>query len=73
MGSILAALSRRGAKNDGMGNIRELLINVVILNKPKVLLGLNQKVRGMVRGLFIPFTHSIIPPAKRQALTHRVK
>ncbi len=51
MNSILAALSRRGAKNDGMGNIRELLINVVILNKPKVLLGLNQKVRGMVRGL----------------------
>jgi hypothetical protein len=26
-----------------MGNIRELLINVVILNKPKVLLGLSQK------------------------------
>ncbi len=73
MGSILAALSRRGAKNDGMGNICELLINVVILNKPKVLLGLNQKVRGMVRGLFIPSTHSTIPPAKRQALTHRVK
>ena len=47
-----------GAKNDGMGNIRELLINVVILNKPKVLLGLNQKVRGMVRGLSIPSTHS---------------
>jgi hypothetical protein len=35
--SILAALSWRGAKNDGMGNIRELLVNVVILNKPKVL------------------------------------
>ena len=57
-----------------MGNISELLINVVILNKPKVLLGLNQKVRGgMVRGLFIPSTHSRTPPAKRQALTHRVK
>ena len=70
MGSILAALSRRGAKNDGMGNISELLINVVILNKPKVLLGLNQKVRGMDRGLFIPSTHSKIPPAKRQTLTH---
>jgi hypothetical protein len=35
--SILAALSRRGAKNDGRGNPGELLINVVILNKPKVL------------------------------------
>ena len=56
-----------------MGNIRELLINVVILNMPKVLIGLNQKVRGMVRGLFILSTHSRIPPAKRQALTHRVK
>ena len=37
VGSILTALSRRGAKNDGMGNIGELLINVVIYNKPKVL------------------------------------
>jgi len=44
--SILAALNRRGAKNDGMGNIRELLINVVILDKPKVLIGLNQKGKG---------------------------
>jgi hypothetical protein len=56
-----------------MGNISELLINVVILDKPKVLLGLNQKVRGMVRGLSTSSTHSTIPPAKRQALTHRVK
>ena len=56
-----------------MGNICELLINVVMLNKPKVLTGLDQKVRGMVRGLSIPSTHSRIPPAKRQALTHRVK
>ena len=73
VGSILAALSRRGAKNDGMGNIRELLINVVIYNKPKVLKGLDQKVRGMVRGVCIPSTHSTSPPAKRQVLTHRVK
>ncbi len=56
-----------------MGNRRELLINVVILDKPKVLLGLNQKVRGMVRGLCNSSTHSRIPPAKRQALSHRVK
>jgi hypothetical protein len=73
VGSILAALSRRGAKNDGMGNIRELLINVVIYDKPKVLKGLDQKVRGMDRGLFISSTHSTSPPAKRQVLTHRVK
>ena len=56
-----------------MGNIRELLVNVVIYDKPKVLKGLDQKVRGMVRGLFISSTHSTIPPAKRQVLTHRVK
>ena len=56
-----------------MGNISELLINVVILDKPKVLSGLNQKVRGMVRGLFNSSTHSRTPPAERQALTHRVK
>jgi hypothetical protein len=37
VGSILAALAGEGTKNDGMGNIRELLVNVVILNKPKVL------------------------------------
>jgi hypothetical protein len=31
-----------------MGNICELLINVVILDKPKMLTGLNQKVSGTV-------------------------
>ena len=46
MRSILAALSRMGAKNGGMGNICELLINVVILDKPKVLIGVNQKGKG---------------------------
>lgn len=34
---------------DGMVNISESLINVVIGNKPKVLTGLNQKVRGQVQ------------------------
>jgi hypothetical protein len=34
---------------DGMGNICELLINVVNNNKPKVLGGLDQKVRGKVK------------------------
>lgn len=70
--STLAALSRRGAKNDGMGNRGELLINVVMWNKPKVLTGLDQKVRGMVGVLDIHSTQSVIPPAKRQALPHRV-
>ena len=36
---------------DGMGNTCELLINVVMKNKPKVLEGLDQKVRGMVKAL----------------------
>jgi hypothetical protein len=70
--STLAALSRMGAKNDGMGNRCELLINVVMWNKPKVLIGLDQKVRGMVGVLDIHSTQSVIPPANRQALTHRV-
>ena len=56
-----------------MGNICELLINVVKKNKPKVLKGLDQKVGGMDRGLFISSTHSTIPSAKRQVLSHRVK
>ena len=56
-----------------MGNICELLINVVKLNKPKVLTGLGQKARGMVRGLANPPTQSKIPLAERQALTRCVK
>ena len=37
-----------GAKNDGMRNICESLVNVVKVYRPKVLSGLNQTVRGMV-------------------------
>ena len=56
-----------------MSNICELLINVVKYDKPKVLKGLDQKVRGMVRGFCTPPTQSKIPPAERQTLTLRVK
>ena len=35
---------------DGMANTYELLINAVKVNKPKVLTGLNQKVRDVVWG-----------------------
>lgn len=35
-----------GARNDGMRNVCELLINVVIFDRPKMLTGLDQKVRG---------------------------
>ena len=44
-----------------MGNICELLINVVKWNKPKVLTGLNQKVRGTVRVFYIHSAQSTIP------------
>jgi hypothetical protein len=58
---------------DGMNNACELLINVVTKNKPKVLKGLDQKVRGMVKALYNRFRQSMIPPAERQVLTHLVK
>jgi hypothetical protein len=35
-----------GAINDGMCNICELLINVVRVDRPKMLTGLNQKGKG---------------------------
>lgn len=31
-----------------MGNVSELLINAVIMNKPKLLSGLSQKARGRI-------------------------
>lgn len=37
---------RNGARLGGMINESELLINVVTPNKPKMLIGLHQKVRG---------------------------
>ena len=69
----LAALSRMGARNGGMCNICELLINVVIDDRPKVLIGLDQTVRGMVGVVGFRFTRPMIPPANRQALTHHRK
>ncbi len=53
-----------------MDNICELLINVVNVNKPKALKGLNQKVRGMVRALWHRPAQSVISPAERQILSH---
>jgi len=62
-----------GAGNDGMCNIFELLINVVSVNRLKMLTGLNQKVRGKVEVFACHFTRSKIPPANRQTLTHRIE
>ena len=70
--SILIAPIRMGARNDDMGNICELLINIVKIDKPKVLIGLDQKVRGMDSWLNIPATQSSIPPVERQTLSRRV-
>jgi hypothetical protein len=70
--STLEASIRMGARNDGMCNICELLINVVKVNRPKMLTGLNQKVRGMVEVFVCHLTRSIIPSANRQTLNYRV-
>ena len=56
-----------------MDNICELLINIVSASKPKMLTGLSQKARGMVGAVAIRSTQSMIPPAERQTLSHRVK
>jgi len=63
--STPAASNRMGARNDGMCNICELLINAVRLNRPKMLTGLNQKVRGRDEVLACHFTRSMIPLANR--------
>jgi hypothetical protein len=54
-----------------MTNGRAPLINAVTDDKPKMLRGLDQKVRGWCRGsrAFLPQT--VEPPAERRGLTHR--
>jgi hypothetical protein len=52
-----------------MASTCELLINVVKNNKPNLLRGLNQKVRGEVILVQIQETLTPMPPAKRQRLT----
>ena len=42
-----------------MVNKCELLINVVISNKPKTLIGLSQKARGQVQGLSASLTQMV--------------
>ena len=49
MTSTLEASIRMGARNGGMRNICELLLNVVMFDRPKMLLGLGQKARGTDR------------------------
>ena len=58
---------------DGMENGCELSVNVVMIDKPKVLIGLNQQVRGMDSTLLTRATQPAIPSAERQLLTHLVE
>jgi hypothetical protein len=62
-----------GAGNDDTDNTCELLINVVSDRKPKMLTGSDQKVRVMEGTLRFRSPQSMIPPADRQILSHRVK
>ena len=56
-----------------MDNLCEMLINVVSASKPKMLTGLNQKVRELVKALEFCFAHSTTSPADRHILSHLVK
>jgi hypothetical protein len=54
MTASIAAVGALGL--NGMVNKSELLINVVKANKPKMLTGLDQKVRGQVQGFQFPLS-----------------
>ena len=66
----LLALRRSGARVDGMANSGELLINVVNLNKPKALTGLNQKGKWPGAGASSSPAVAVEPSAERQSLNH---
>lgn len=55
---------------DGMVNICESLINIVRLNKPKMLIGLGQKGKWSGVGVEPSPTADGAPPVKRRDLTH---
>jgi hypothetical protein len=60
--------TRYGASLGYMVNGCELLINLVIRNKPKLLIGLSQKASGMDVMLVSHYTRSMNPPGNRQNL-----
>jgi hypothetical protein len=51
--------------SSGMVNIRESLINVVMINKPKMLTGLNQNGMWLGTECISRSVADIMPPAKR--------
>ncbi len=61
---------RRELGSGSTVNICESLINVVKSNKPKVLIGLNQKVRGRVQELPNLLPQATAPPAQRRDLRY---
>src|ERR671925_129096 len=60
--------TRYGTSLGCMVNIRELLINLVRTDKPKLLTGLGQKASGMDVSLSRRYTRSTNPPGERQNL-----
>jgi hypothetical protein len=65
MTSTLGASTRMGVRNDGMRNIYELLINVVMFDRPKMLTGLDQN--GKRYGWSVPLSlHVIDDPSGEQ-------
>jgi len=55
---------------DGKVNEGELLINVVISDKPKARIGLSQKASGQAERFSASLTQTQEPPANRQHLSH---
>ena len=67
----LLALKRRGARMNGMANPGELLINIVSLNKPKVLSRLEPKwQRSGHKGFAFPCHGQTTLPVDRESLNH---
>ena len=52
-----------------MVNPGEVLLKAVRIDKPKMLSGLNQKVRGQVQGRLCSPVVDVAPPAERDDLT----
>ena len=64
-----ASITRRsGASSPGQVNSGEVLVKAVTKDKPKMLTGLNQKVRGQVRGAADSPVADGVPPAERHDL-----
>ena len=68
----LQASERSGARVESMASTRERLINTVIHDKPKMLIGLSQKACSGYRGLCVPCHGHRALPVERAGLTFPV-